>query len=159
MEYRRQRQSRERDEFFRASSNTPVRLLVEAECTAQARVLEDERDTQVLLVEQLRKELDAVKAREQRLQQRLRELEAIHKADVALLLEESQRTSNALLCIRGLCDYQQTSERDESPCAGDLLAALISEAGVSEACASGVGGLDEADERTIYHEVVGVVVD
>lgn len=154
MEYRRQRQTRERDEFFRASSNTPVRLLAEAECNAQARTFEDERDGQARLIEELRNELDDVKAREQQLERRLRELEAIHKADVALLLEESQRTSNALLCIRGLCDYQQTSEREESPCAGDLLAALISEAGI-EACGTEVGEVDEADERTVVHEVIG----
>jgi len=147
MEYRRQRQSRERDDF-RASSNTPVRPLGEAECNAQARMLDEERYEYVCLIDQLRNELDAAKAREQRLQRRIRELELVHKADVALLLEESQRTSSALLCIRGLCDYQQTSEREESPCADELLAALIS--GADE-----FGGLDEADQRTVVHDVIG----
>ena len=165
MEYRRARQARGvDDEEFRASSNTPVRPAVEAEGDAQARVIED-----------LRHELEVVKAREQRMvesyERRIRELEAIHKADVALLLEESKRTNDALVCIRGLCDFQQTSDREDSPCADDLLAAVLSEAAALEEAGSPVqigtmGGMgcgmtsdgasvgERGDDVTVVHEVL-----
>ena len=149
MEYRRVRNSREHSTFnktdeFRASSTTPVRLLA-----ADGRGYEHEDDAYVVIGE-LRREVARLEEREAEIcrlyEARIRELESVHKSDVTMLLEESKRLDNALLCIRGLCDFQQTTEREDSPCADELLAAVLSEAGFS-------GCEDDEEEETVVHNV------
>lgn len=150
MEYRRVRNSREHSTFnkadeFRASSTTPVRLLA-----ADGLGYEHEDDAYVVIGE-LRREVARLEEREAEIcrlyEARIRELESVHKSDVTMLLEESKRLDNALLCIRGLCDFQQTTEREDSPCADELLAAVLSEAGFS-------GGEDDDEEETVVHNVM-----
>ena len=136
------------DMDFRASSNTPVRLLGEG-----AR-----EDDLFIIISELRREIGELKERERKLvefyQAKIRDLEQVHKSDVAMLLEESKRLDNALLCIRGLCDFQQTAERDESPCADDLLAAVLSEAGFSDGSVGEIDEIGEIEEQTVVHHVL-----